>query len=233
MRSGQRPCSPWSEAIWPPPPSRWNARWRWSAAPGLPSITWPSWTGPGSGRQAAAWTRPSPRCPRRVRRSKATTPFCSPGPTSSKPALRLGLGDQNGAQRVTEQLPGDRQMVMSAIIALAAGNPEEAAKALSDAPAEGTTIRTDLELRLLRANIAVSQSSTRGTGPGPAGSGRSGAARFRPDRSGHSSAAGRARDLQPRPLSQDQAAVAADHAPASKRAGAPRPLPGRASFLTR
>ena len=73
--------------------------------------------------------------------------------------VRLGLGDYNGARRVTGQLPGDRQMVMSAIIALAAGHPEEAAKSLSDAPAEGTTIRSDLELRLLRANIAVSQSS--------------------------------------------------------------------------
>jgi LuxR family transcriptional regulator, maltose regulon positive regulatory protein len=73
--------------------------------------------------------------------------------------VRLGLGDHNGARRVTGQLPGDRQMVMSAIIALAAGHPEEAARALSDAPAEGTTIRSDLELRLLRANIAVSQSS--------------------------------------------------------------------------
>ena len=73
--------------------------------------------------------------------------------------VRLGIGDYNGARRVTGQLPGDRQMVMSAIIALAAGHPEEAAKSLSDAPAEGTTIRSDLELRLLRANIAVSQSS--------------------------------------------------------------------------
>ena len=73
--------------------------------------------------------------------------------------LRLGLGDHKGARRVAGQLPGDRHMVMSAIIALAAGNPEEAALALSDAPAEGTTIRSDLELRLLRANIAISQSA--------------------------------------------------------------------------
>ena len=48
---------------------------------------------------------------------------------------------------------------MSAIIALAAGNPEEAAQALSDAPAEGATIRSDLELRLLRASVAIGQSS--------------------------------------------------------------------------
>ena len=48
---------------------------------------------------------------------------------------------------------------MSAIIALAAGNPEEAAQALSNAPAGGATIRFDLELRLLRASVAISQSS--------------------------------------------------------------------------
>ena len=50
---------------------------------------------------------------------------------------------------------------MSVIIALAAGNPEQAAQALSDAPAEGVTIRSDLELRLLRASIAISRSSPR------------------------------------------------------------------------
>ena len=73
--------------------------------------------------------------------------------------LRLGLGDQTGARGVTKQLPDDRRTVMSAIIALAQGNPEEAAQALNGAPAEGATIRSDLELRLLRASIALSQSS--------------------------------------------------------------------------
>jgi LuxR family maltose regulon positive regulatory protein len=48
---------------------------------------------------------------------------------------------------------------MSAIAALAAGNPEQAAQALSSTPADGATIRSDLELRLLRASIAISQSS--------------------------------------------------------------------------
>jgi LuxR family maltose regulon positive regulatory protein len=48
---------------------------------------------------------------------------------------------------------------MSAIITLAAGNPGQAAQALSGAPAEGATIRSDLELRLLRASIAIGQSS--------------------------------------------------------------------------
>jgi LuxR family transcriptional regulator, maltose regulon positive regulatory protein len=73
--------------------------------------------------------------------------------------FRLGLGDHQGAATVAERLPGDRRTVMSAIIALAAGNPEDAAQALSSAPAEGPTIRPDLELRLLRASIAISRSS--------------------------------------------------------------------------
>jgi LuxR family maltose regulon positive regulatory protein len=73
--------------------------------------------------------------------------------------IRLDLGDQEGAATATERLPGDRRIVMAAIIALAAGNPGEAARALSDAPAEGATIRSDLELRLLRASVAISESS--------------------------------------------------------------------------
>lgn len=73
--------------------------------------------------------------------------------------IRLGLGDQSGAMTVIGRLPGDRRIVMSAIVALAAGNPETAAQALGSAPAEGATIRADLELRLLRASIAISQSS--------------------------------------------------------------------------
>jgi len=73
--------------------------------------------------------------------------------------LRLAVGDQSGAASIIERLPGDRRIVMSAIIALAAGNPGQAAQALSGAPAEGATIRSDLELRLLRASVAISQSS--------------------------------------------------------------------------
>ena len=73
--------------------------------------------------------------------------------------IRLGLDDQGGAASVIERLPGDRRIVMSAITALAAGNPEQAAQALSGAPDEGVTIRSDLELRLLRASIAIGQSS--------------------------------------------------------------------------
>jgi LuxR family maltose regulon positive regulatory protein len=73
--------------------------------------------------------------------------------------LRLGLGDQKGAAGAIERLPEQRRIVMSAIIALAAGKPDEAARALSSAPAEGATIRSDLELRLLRASVAISRSS--------------------------------------------------------------------------
>jgi len=73
--------------------------------------------------------------------------------------IRLGVGDLSGAASVIERLPGDRRVVMSAMIALAAGNPEQAAQALSSAPAEAATIRSDLELRLLRASVAIGQSS--------------------------------------------------------------------------
>ncbi len=73
--------------------------------------------------------------------------------------VRLSLGDETGATAVIKRLPDDRRTVMSAISALAAGNPGEAAQALTGAPAEGATIRSDLELRLLRATIAISQSS--------------------------------------------------------------------------
>jgi len=73
--------------------------------------------------------------------------------------LRLGLGDQNGATSITGRLPDDRRVVMSAAIALAAGDPAQAAQALSSAPAQGATARADLELRLLRASVAIGQSS--------------------------------------------------------------------------
>jgi len=73
--------------------------------------------------------------------------------------LRLGLGDHTGAAGIIGRLPDGRGRIMSAIIALAAGNPAEAAQALKGAPARGATIRSDLELRLLRASIAISQSS--------------------------------------------------------------------------
>jgi LuxR family transcriptional regulator, maltose regulon positive regulatory protein len=73
--------------------------------------------------------------------------------------LRLGLGDRSGAASLTGRLPDDRRLIMLATIALAAGTPEDAAQTLNGAPTEGATIRSDLELRLLRASVALSQSS--------------------------------------------------------------------------
>ena len=125
--------------------------------------------------------------------------------------LRLGLGDQKGAAAAAERLPGDRRIIISATIALAAGNPEEAAQALSGAPAEGATIRSDLELRLLRAEHRGQPILTPGTCPGPAGPGHGRAPRFHPDRRGYGSEGSRARDLQFPPLSPDQAAEGTDH----------------------
>ena len=55
--------------------------------------------------------------------------------------LHLALGDQKGAERVAERLPDNRRMIISAVIALAVGNPQKAAAALGDAPAPPTTIR--------------------------------------------------------------------------------------------
>jgi LuxR family transcriptional regulator, maltose regulon positive regulatory protein len=73
--------------------------------------------------------------------------------------LRLVLRDRNGAADVSARLPGDRQVVMLATIALALGDLREAADYLRDMPMEGSTVRTDLELRLLRAGTAIAQAS--------------------------------------------------------------------------
>ena len=75
--------------------------------------------------------------------------------------FRLGLGDRAGAARVVERLPDDRRTVMTAVIALGEGSPRQAAQALSNSPARGQTVRSDLELRLLRASIAVAEASDR------------------------------------------------------------------------
>jgi LuxR family transcriptional regulator, maltose regulon positive regulatory protein len=75
--------------------------------------------------------------------------------------LRLALGDRHGARNATERLPDDRRPVVSAIIALADNDWTHASDLLSGIPDQGTTIRTNLELRLLRAAIATSQGSPR------------------------------------------------------------------------
>ena len=75
--------------------------------------------------------------------------------------LRFALGDARGAGRVAGQLPDDRRLVISALIALGANDHRTASDILSTAPPQGSTIRTDVELRLLRANIAILQASPR------------------------------------------------------------------------
>jgi LuxR family maltose regulon positive regulatory protein len=69
--------------------------------------------------------------------------------------LRIGLGDYDGARRVAAALGEERRIVVSTTIALAAGALTEAESALSSAPETGATIRSDLELRLLRATLAT------------------------------------------------------------------------------
>ncbi len=75
--------------------------------------------------------------------------------------LRLELGDRNGALRMAEQLPDDRRRVISALIALRANDHRTASETLRTAPPQGPTIRSDLELRLLRASIAIVGASPR------------------------------------------------------------------------
>ena len=75
--------------------------------------------------------------------------------------LRLALGDVRGAEHVASRLPEERRRVVSAIIALAAGDHLATSEQLHDAPAGGATIRSDLELRAPRAEIAVIQSAPR------------------------------------------------------------------------
>ncbi len=75
--------------------------------------------------------------------------------------LRLALGDRNGALRMAEQLPEDRRRIISALIALRANDHRTAGDILSAAPPQGPTIRSDLELRLLRAGTAIVGASPR------------------------------------------------------------------------
>jgi hypothetical protein len=73
--------------------------------------------------------------------------------------FRLALGDRRGALSWAEKLPDSRKAVVSAIIALAGEDPQSAAAALAFSPNAGATVRADLELRLLRASIAILQTS--------------------------------------------------------------------------
>lgn len=69
--------------------------------------------------------------------------------------LRLNLGDTQGAHRTAERLPPKRRAIVEAVIALADSDGVAASRALEEAPALGTSIRSDTELQLLRANVAL------------------------------------------------------------------------------
>jgi LuxR family maltose regulon positive regulatory protein len=73
--------------------------------------------------------------------------------------FRLALGDQKGARSWAEKLPDNRKAVVLAIIALAADDPEGAAAALPLASTSEATVRAGLELRLLRASVAILRAS--------------------------------------------------------------------------
>jgi LuxR family maltose regulon positive regulatory protein len=73
--------------------------------------------------------------------------------------IRLALGDSGGAVGVVDRLPDDRRAVMTARIHLSAAEPERAKTALDALPANPATIRSDLELKLLRVEVALEQES--------------------------------------------------------------------------
>jgi LuxR family transcriptional regulator, maltose regulon positive regulatory protein len=75
--------------------------------------------------------------------------------------LRVALGDHDGARRVAAGLREDRRVVVSTVIALAAGDPSDAESLLRSVPETGGTIRSDLEFRLLRAALATLQDTPR------------------------------------------------------------------------
>ncbi|HTT89274.1 MAG TPA: LuxR C-terminal-related transcriptional regulator [Acidimicrobiales bacterium] len=74
--------------------------------------------------------------------------------------FRLALGDPGGAAVPLGRLPDDRRLVVSVMMALAAGDAGAASEQLHEAPAHGATVRSDLELRLLRATAAIMQGSS-------------------------------------------------------------------------
>ncbi len=72
--------------------------------------------------------------------------------------LRLALGDPQGARTAASRLPSVRRLVTEVILDLAQGDHVAAELALRDAPAVGSTPRSDVELELLRANLALLRS---------------------------------------------------------------------------
>jgi LuxR family maltose regulon positive regulatory protein len=69
--------------------------------------------------------------------------------------MRLALGDLGGAATIAGRLPDDRRSTVSAMIHLHTGHPDLAQSALADLPLQPATIRSRLELQLLRADLAV------------------------------------------------------------------------------
>ena len=72
---------------------------------------------------------------------------------------RLALGDKTGAVAAAARLPDDRRAVITAMVHLNTDEPEQAQATLDALPAQPPTIRSDLELKLLRADLALLQQS--------------------------------------------------------------------------
>jgi LuxR family maltose regulon positive regulatory protein len=75
--------------------------------------------------------------------------------------LRVDLGDGPGALSLAERLPGDRRVVVSAMIALAADAPRRAEELLRQFSAPAATIRGGLERHLLQASLALVRNPAR------------------------------------------------------------------------
>jgi LuxR family transcriptional regulator, maltose regulon positive regulatory protein len=123
--------------------------------------TWPSWTGRAYGvadgnREDALASLAAAR----AALSSDRSPLLAKA-DELEARLRLALVDVAGAENGCSRLPEGRRQVMSAIVALATGNHRAASEQLGDAPGREATTRSDLELRLLRAEIAVVQGSPR------------------------------------------------------------------------
>jgi LuxR family maltose regulon positive regulatory protein len=76
--------------------------------------------------------------------------------------FRLALRDGSGARSWADKLPDHRKAIVSAMIALAADDPQGAVAAMASAPTPGSTVRSDLELRLLRASVAILRAAPEG-----------------------------------------------------------------------
>ena len=146
-----RRCSPWTEATWRAPPVL-NEHILAMLGGGRPVFEYLAqldrariWAADGNLDEALS----SLPAARTALKSDHSVLFTQADELEAR--LRLALGDHRGALSVAERrLPDDRRMVVSAIIALGAGDPQSATEALRSAPDRGPTTRSDLELRLLR-----------------------------------------------------------------------------------